>query len=64
MKLFQQDDIHDASISKSRPVFRFIHLPTGKIVRAVRKKQAIHKLKEAYNLTCKKEDVRQTKGFE
>ena len=58
MKLLQQDDILD-SFSNNRKEFRFIHLPTKKIVRSETKSIAIAKFKINYNLIVKRKEVRQ-----
>ena len=41
--------------------FRFIHLPTNKIVRAETKSIAIKQLKSSYNINAKRVDVRQAR---
>ena len=41
--------------------FRFIHLPTNKIVRAESKSAAIKQLKCSYNIDAKRDDVRQAR---
>ena len=41
--------------------FRFIHLPTKKIVRAENKSAAIKQLKRSYNIYAKRDDVRQAR---
>lgn len=54
--MIQNDDF----IERKRR-FRFIHLPTKKIVRAETKSIAIKQLKSSYNIDAKKEDVRQAR---
>jgi len=63
MKPLQQDDIQDW-LNKPKRKFRFIHVPTGKIVRAENKSIANTKFREIYNLQTKRKDVRQTRYFE
>ena len=58
MRPIQQDDIQD-SFNQPKRKFRWIHLPTNKIVRAQTKKLAVKQLKESYNLTVDKSEVRQ-----
>jgi hypothetical protein len=58
MRPLQQDDIQD-SFDQPKRKFRWIHIPTNKIVRAQTKKLAVKQLKESYNLSCEKIDVRQ-----
>lgn len=55
---FQQDDIQDSFDQPNRK-FRWIHLPSNKIVRAENKKNAVKQLKESYNISVNKIDVRQ-----
>ena len=54
--MIQNDDF----IERKRR-FRFIHLPTKKIVRAETKSIAIKQLKSSYNIDAKRVDVRQAR---
>jgi hypothetical protein len=63
MKPLQQDDIKDW-LNEPKRKFRFIHLPTGKIVKAETKSIANIKFREIYNLKTERKDVRQTRGLE
>lgn len=58
MKPMQSDDIN---VREPKRRFRFIHLPTNKIVRAETKRKAIKQLKSAYNIIAEKDDVRQAR---
>ena len=60
MRPIQQDDIQD-SLNEPRKAFRFLHVPSKKIVRAETKGKAINKLKSAYNISAMRKDVRQAK---
>ena len=58
MRPMQSDDIN---VCKPKRRFRFIHLPTKKIVRAETKSIAIVQLKSNYNVDAKRADVRQAR---
>ena len=53
MKPIQQDDIQEY-LNKPKRKFRFIHIPTKKIVRAENKSNAIKELIKCYNIHAKK----------
>lgn len=63
MKPLQQDDIQDW-LNETQREFRFIHLPSKNIVRAINKSQAIIKFKNCHNISAKRIEVRQTKHNE
>ena len=58
MRPMQSDDIHVRELKRR---FRFIHLPSNKIVRAETKAKAIKQLKSSYNIVAGKDDVRQAR---
>ena len=58
MRPMQSDDIN---VCEPKRRFRFIHLPTKKIVRAETKSIAIVQLKSSYNINAKRSDVRQAR---
>ena len=58
MRPMQSDDIN---VRETKRRFRFIHLPTKKIVRAETKSIAIVQLKSCYNIDAKRLDVRQAR---
>ena len=58
MRPMQSDDIH---VREPKRRFRFIHLPSNKIVRVETKAKAIKQLKSSYNIVAGKDDVRQAR---
>ena len=58
MRAMQQDDIN---VKDPKKRFRWIHLPTSKIVRAETKGSAIAKLKQSYNIKALRDDIRQAR---
>ena len=63
MKPIQQDDIQEY-LNKPKRKFRFIHIPTKRIVRAENKSNAIKELIKHYNIHAKRIDVRIASIFE
>jgi len=63
MKPLQQDDIQDW-LNEPNKAFRWIHLPTKKIVKGETKGKAINEFRRAYSISATRKDVRQARMTE